>query len=107
MTDDWTKVEMEGGETWDFETTKELMGVLTEKEEKVGPNESMMYKVQKTDGATIGVWGNTVLDARMKKINIGDEIKLVYLGKALSPKTGREYHNFDVYHRQTPMSKVE
>lgn len=108
-TDDteWKKVEMESGPTWDFETDTELTGVLISKEENVGPNNSMMYKLQQEDGTEIGVWGNTVLDGRLKKVEVGEEVKLVYLGKMTSPKTKREYNSFDVYHRVAPMKKVD
>jgi hypothetical protein len=95
MTDDWVKIEQESGETWDFQKDKELQGVLIAKEEHVGPNDSSMYRIQKTDDTEIGVWGNTVLDGRFKKIEVGEEVKLVYLGKLKSPKTNREYHGFD------------
>ena len=107
MADKWTKIDVESGPTWDYKEEQEITGVLLEKEENVGPNNSMMYKLQTEDGETIGVWGNTVLDGRFKKIEVGEEVKLVYLGKMKSPKTNREYNAFDVYHRGTPMEKVE
>lgn len=107
MTSDWQKVEMESGDVWDFQNDKEIEGVLISKEENVGPNESWMYRIQKADGTELGVWGNTVLDGRLKKIEVGEEIRLVYLGKLKSPKTNREYHSFDVFHRAAPMKKVE
>jgi len=111
MTDnDWQKIEQESGETWDFENSPELQGVLVRKEEHVGPNDSKMYRIQiesDTEGTKeIGVWGNTVLDGRFQKVEVGEEVKLVYLGKEKSPKTNREYHAFDVYHRPSPMQKV-
>ena len=104
---DWEKVEAETGETWDYVKTPEIQGVLVNKEEHVGPNDSMMYRLQMEDDTELGVWGNTVLDGRFKKIEVGEEVKLVYLGKQKSPKTNREYHSFDVFHRPAPMKKVE
>jgi hypothetical protein len=105
--DGWKKIEVQSGDTWDYKNDKEIQGVLLSKEENVGPNNSKMYKLQTPDGKEIGVWGSTVLDLRFGKIEIGEEIKLIYLGKEKSPKTGREYHSFEVYHRAQPMVEVE
>lgn len=109
-TNPWQKVEAEAGETWDFEATPEIQGILIRKEEHVGPNDSNMYRLQiesDTEGTKeIGIWGNTVLDGRFKKVEVGEEVKIEYLGKEKSPKTGREYHSFEVYHRLAPMKKV-
>ena len=108
MTDnDWEKIDADAGETWDFGTQPEIQGVLIRKEEHVGPNDSNMYRLQLADGKELGVWGNTVLDGRFQKVTIGEEVKLVYLGKQKSEKTGREFHAFDVFHRALPMKKVE
>ena len=96
---DWIKVDSNQNETWDYNQEKEIEGTYVSKEENVGPNESNMYNFITPDGSTIGVWGNKMLDDRFKGISTGEEVKIVYLGKVKSEKTGREYHNFDVYHK--------
>lgn len=103
--DGWQKVEMVP--TWDFEEKKELVGVFVSKEEKVGPNESNLYTFELPDHSNIGVWGNTVLDIRLKNLKFGEEVKIEYLGKETSEKTGREYRNFEVYHRMSSFEKVD
>ncbi len=101
----WDKAKL--SPTWSFKEEKVIKGVLVTKEEKVGPNESMMYTLKLEDGTTKGIWGNTILDSRLKGIEVGEEIGIEYLGEAVSPKTGRTYNNFEVYHRVIPMTKVE
>lgn len=94
---DWQKVEM--SPTWDYESEKELTGVYLSMEQHVGPNDSNLYNVQRSDESNIGIWGTSLLDSKFKNVKLGEEIKVVYLGMAKGEKSGREYHNFDVYHR--------
>ena len=106
MTDDWKKIE--AGDAWDFDKDDTLVGVFTGKEEGVGPNESMIYEFELKDGKRVSVWGTTLLDMRLKNVIVGEEVKIVYLGMAKSKqRKGAEYHNFDVFHRPSPMEKVE
>lgn len=93
----WIKKESNTNPKWDFEKDKELMGTLVSIETEVGPNNSNLYTIKKADDSIVSVWGTTLLDDRFKKIEIGTEIKLVYLGKTQSEKTGRTYHNFDFF----------
>lgn len=105
---DWKKVEV--GNTWNFKEEgkgAEFSGIYLSKEEHVGSNDSNMYHFQ-VGNEVIGVWGNTLLDTRFKNLNFGEEVKIVYLGTEQSEKRkGSVYHNFEVYHRVLPMSKVE
>lgn len=103
MTDDW--VEIGAGEAWDYKKEKELSGVYVSQEENVGPNNSVLYHIEKEDGETIGVWNNTVLADKFQNIRIGDKVKIVYLGKAES-KTGKEYHDFKVFHKKGKAQEV-
>jgi len=95
MADTWKKVEV--APTWDFREDKELVGTFVSAETEVGPNKSNLYNFKKEGGEVVGVWGNTILDSRFKSLVAGEKVKVVYLGKETSPKTGREYNNFDVY----------
>lgn len=103
--DGWKKVEI--NPTWDYQEQPEFTGTYMAKESEVGPNNSNMYTFKVTDGSLMGVWGNTILDGRFKNLQVGEEVKIVYLGKMESSKVkGREYHNFEVYHKEVPMTKV-
>lgn len=95
MAKKWKKIEM--SPTWNFEEEKELVGVYKGKEEDVGPNGSNLYHFEKEDNSNIAVWGNTALDQKLKYLEPGVEVKMVYLGLATSEKSGREYHNFEIY----------
>jgi hypothetical protein len=106
MADDWVEVESTISDTWDYKTDAEVQGVLTEKREGVGPNLSMMYTLEQPDGTPIGVWGSNVLDGKMRGIEIGEEVKIVYKGMTKSEKTKRSYHDFTVLHRPVPMKEI-
>jgi len=118
--DGWKKVEM--APAWDFkeeykglpeadkkaEVGVSVQGIFTGMDEDVGDNHSKMYHLEQDNGKDIAVWGNTVLDLRMKNVKMGEEVKIVYLGQAKSEKVkGRTYHNFEVYHKPAPFKKVE
>jgi hypothetical protein len=91
----WKKVET--APTWDFKVDQEFEGVFVNVETEVGPNKSNLYNFRVADGTIVAIWGNTILDSRFKNLSEGDEVKVIFLGKAKSPKTNREYNNFDVF----------
>lgn len=91
----WIRIET--APTWDFKEEPELEGFFLGVETEVGPNKSNLYSFRNREGDVIGVWGNTLLDTRFKNLEAGDEVKIIYKGKEESPKTGRIYHNFDVF----------
>lgn len=98
----WEKIDPMSGELWDFEKDgAELMGKLVEVRLDVGPNDSNIYTVEQEDGTRRNFWGSTLLDARLKNTELGDTIKVVFLGRETSEKTGREYKNFEVYKRSS------
>lgn len=109
MANDWRKVEL--GEVWDYKQAKkgdEIVGLYIGKEENVGENKSTIYTFETSNNEIINVWGCTVLDTRFKNLKIGEEVRIVYLGQLESEKRkGKLYHNFDVYHREPVMNKVE
>ncbi len=104
MSEQWQEIKPELNKTWNnkvdgvfsLEEGDELIGTLVEKKEDVGPNHSKVYSV-KTDKEVIDVWGSTVLDTRLKNVEEGDDIKIVYLGIKKSEKTKREYHDYSLF----------
>ena len=77
-------------------------------EENVGANNSDIFNIKKEDGSKMSVWGSTVLSTRFKNIVIGEEVKIMYKGSVESKKvSGRNYHDYDLFHRQVPMTKVD
>ena len=103
--DEWEKVET--APTWDFREDKELIGFYVGAESEVGPNKSNLYTFRLENGEIIAVWGNTVLDVRFKNLIAGEKIKIVYKGKVKSPRTGREYNDFEVYRSKKEIPTVE
>ena len=104
---DWKKIETTP--TWNYQEEgkdAEFVGVYRGKQEGVGPNESTLYDFVTKDGV-VSIWGNSLLDSRFKNLEDKEEVKVVYLGKERSEKTGRTYHNFDVYHRMSEFGKVD
>ncbi|MCX6806894.1 MAG: hypothetical protein NT135_02120 [Candidatus Berkelbacteria bacterium] len=113
MTDKkWIKVEFEpawncNDNTGKFSLSKgdELEGVFQYKEENVGPNASNLYTFRCGE-KSVSVWGSTLLDARFKNLVEGTEVKIIYEGKVKSPKSGRSYHNYTVYHTDAPKEEI-
>ena len=96
---DWVKVSMEDNLVHDFEIEKEVQGILKNKKENLGQNNSRLYEIELDDGVITAVWGSTVLDNKMSKVAMGQQVKIVYLGMETNPKTKRSYKNFDVYYK--------
>ena len=103
---DWKEVGL--GVTWNYKEAKEgdsVEGVFAGKEENVGENNSMIYRIEDKDGNATNVWGSTVLDTRMKNVKEGEEVKIVYQGKKPSPtRKGQNYHDFKVWHREADIT---
>ena len=88
---------------WDYKTEgkgAELQGIFSEREEHIGENDSNLYSFT-VNGERVQVWGSSVLDVRLKNVEVGEEVKITYLGQEKSEKRkGKTYHNFTVLHRK-------
>jgi hypothetical protein len=96
----WVKVG--GGDdvpvfVFDSVKNKTLEGVYVKTESNVGRNHSNMYYFEGKDGKQIKIWGNTVLDSRFKNLAPGELVKVEYLGLAKGAKSGKNFHNFEVF----------
>jgi len=97
--DGWEKVSNgEQAEAWKFKEDKSVQGRYVEKRENLGPKNSVMYILEKGDGSLAGVWETAALRTKFESVQIGDEVKIDYLGVAKS-KAGNTYHNFDFFKR--------
>ncbi|MFH1802809.1 MAG: hypothetical protein ABH864_05180 [archaeon] len=56
-----------------------IEGVLIREQENIGPNKSMLYNVETSEGVK-SVWGAQILDEKMALIKLGDKIKITYEG---------------------------
>jgi hypothetical protein len=104
----WEKVEADITPAWNYKNEDgsyslkkgdNLVGIYLGKKENVGPNNSIIYEF-KVGEENKGVWGSTVLDTRLSTLQEGMEVKIVYKGKTKSEKSGREYHDFDIFKRE-------
>lgn len=100
----WEKVE--AGESVDFDTTPEVEGTLAEVKPDVGKFKSTVYTLVTADGDKT-VWGNRVLNDKMKKVALGSEVKIVGKGLKKTLDGSAEYRDYDVFFRPAPMVKVE
>ncbi len=84
---------------WEPEAMGEsLQGTYIELEENVGQFNSKVYTIRGSDGE-VKIWGSTVLDDLMKKVEIGTEVRITYNGKKPS-KTGKNpWKDFKVEYR--------
>ena len=74
---------------WTYEKDEDCIeGVLVQKQEKIGPNQSMLYSIENPEGVK-SVWGSAILDQRMAFVKVGDKIKITYKGLA-EPTTGKK-----------------
>lgn len=99
----WKTVGNESNTTHDFELNKLIEGVLIEKKENVGANNSRLYVIEVGD-TLVSVWGSFVLDRKMQSVKVGNEVKIEYLGKKISDKTKRPYKDFAVQYAEIEVS---
>ena len=100
---DWKKVEEEFEDDATIYEFKEegdsVEGTLEQVESDVGTNKSKMYTIKLEDESLAKIWGSSVLDTRMQKIETGSQVKIEYTGLKNSKKSGRDYKTFEVYHK--------
>lgn len=106
MQEDWKEVTGSERELVDIKKTKEFIGVYKEREENVGPNNSIVHIFEKEDG-DYSIWGSTVLDARLKQIDFGKLVMIEYKGLKDSEKGGRKYHDYKIYWKDVPFTPLE
>ena len=67
-------------EDWKYENDGDFVeGVFVRVQAKVGPNESMLYSIETSEGVK-SVWGSAILDSRMALVHPGNKIKITYKG---------------------------
>ncbi len=96
--------------SWDFKELGKgavIKGIYTAKKEHVGENDSTVYTLLVGEDM-IDVWGSTLIDIRLSRTEIGEEIQITYLGTKDSLKRkGKQYHDFEVLHRKVAFEPVD
>ena len=75
-----------------------VAGIYQTRKKNVGENDSDVYVLRQEDQSLIYVWDSTVLASKMEDVNIGDDIKIIYLGEEEGKK---KYHNYNVQRVKT------
>jgi hypothetical protein len=107
---DWQEVTATDFADWDWDDPKckLLEGLLTQKKTNVGANNSNVYIIELKDkpGEIVNVWGSTVLDTKLAQVNVGEEVRIEYMGEVESKKGGRKYRDFKLFHRLAALKEV-
>jgi hypothetical protein len=75
---------------WHYEKTgDEIVGQVVKIEDNRMYDTKKVYELKKDDGASVLVFGTTVLDSKMRGIKIGNRVKIVYVGIKDSAVKGR------------------
>ena len=65
---------------WTYENDGDFIeGVLVNKQDQVGPNNSWIYTIETLEGVK-SVWGAAILDSRMVAVKLGAKLKITYKG---------------------------
>lgn len=76
------------------EKGEQIIGVFVEKKPKEESGVSARYFVDNEKGRFL-VWGCAVIDDRMQCVNVGDKVRITYLGKTRN-KRDQEVNLFEV-----------
>ena len=57
---------------------------------------STMHTFETADGTEVDMWGKSVLDSKLRNIEPGTPVEVVYEGEKRG-KSGRRYHDFAIY----------
>ncbi len=94
----------ERAEEWKYKEAKgadkTVTGVYVEKRTNLGKYNSTLHVLRKADDSLVGVWGSTALENKFDTTQIGNEVRIEYLGMVKS-KDGNDYHDFKFEKRQT------
>ncbi len=76
-----------------------IIGVLISKEPKT-EDSSARYNIENQDGIFL-VWGTTILDDRLRHVQIGQKLKIVFNGKTKN-KRGQDLNLYEVAVAKNP-----
>jgi len=76
-----------------------LEGKYIDLEEDVGQYKSKLYTIRTSEGE-VKAWGSTVLDELMRKVDLGNEVRITYNGKQPSKSGRNPWKDFKVEYRE-------
>ncbi len=85
-----------------------VQGIYVSKKDGIGANNSTIYTLEVPTVGKVGVWGSSVLDAKMALVAIGDEVRINFLGTQKAKVAGRKpWRNFRVESAKPVTQMVE
>jgi len=92
--------EKEKTKFWEPEVIGEtLQGTYIDLEENVGQFKSNLYTIRTSEGE-VKVWGSTVLDGLMEKVDMGLEVRITFNGKQPSKSGKNPCKDFKLEYRE-------
>ena len=102
------KVDASGNERTKATEDDILDGYYVNRKDGVGQHGSTVFSIQKDDGETVDVWGDTVLTSEMSKpeVRIGSYVRLQWHGRKLKKSFDKpgvkitdknSFHNWEVF----------
>lgn len=76
-----------------------LQGTYIDLEENVGQFKSNLYTIRTSEGE-VKVWGSTVLDGLMEKVDMGLEVRITFNGKQPSKSGKNPWKDFKLEYRE-------
>lgn len=99
--------EIKGGNLVNFDKASEFIeGKLVDVRTGQGKFESIVYDIEKNNGELVSVFGSTVLDGRMKRVSIGQFVKIQFNG-VVESRDGRKYNDFSVFVKEQGNSSAK
>jgi len=101
MTNDegWKPVSGQKTDTWNPNVEKEIMGTYVDKQVGVGKYTKNIYVLELANGTRKGIWGSAQVDRALGNVRFGQEVRIIFTGKTLNPKTGLPTNNFEFFVR--------
>jgi hypothetical protein len=97
--DGWKPVSGQKTETWNQSVEKEIMGTYVDKQVGIGKYAKNIYVLELADGKRKGVWGSAQIDRALSNVSYGQEVRIIFTGKTVNPKTGGTTNNFEFFVR--------
>jgi hypothetical protein len=74
---------------WTYKNEGDFIeGIYVSVQEKVGPNESMLYSINTPDKGVLSVWGARILDQRMAIVPVDSKVKITFMGLSKQAQKG-------------------
>lgn len=103
--DEWVEVGGVDAEMWNYKEEYEkagkpvsIQGIYISREENQGQKGNSTIHYLETENGNKKFWGSAVLDDRLRSVEFGEAVKIVYTGK----KQGKlsAYHDFKVFRKK-------